>query len=436
MKTIPLLLSMLVTFEVWANEVQTFNQCYSRLTSERVPSDHPSLSKIAKGEIKGKDACLNIFNEVSLGENGAVVGQSAQNLKVLQNLHRLHGNWFLNRDLADLAQNDQNRANRAILDPYSPAAYLTYALFQNKTPVDYIWTSTDSLVSRRSTQKPEKSAVGDLPLNQFIYENTQLAETGTLLGVRKVAQGPWKYSFKNNKDKEITGSIEIFRSRGAGFLGNPTYLIKNIRETGNYRADGAVKMPRKWAKAVLSDVMCRQLPLVNIPDVDGMVDTESEVPFRTSEACTTCHATMDQMAAGIRGVYFRQFANNQTTPKFGGYLTDFHAAPEAKAYSWEPKVDNNYWKYENRGKLYFRDYKGDLIDVEFNGLAEMGQEIAKLDDPYLCLTTRYMEHFTGQSFEVTNLDPAQPMQKKVLDLAMELKKTKDLRKLIQQIIRL
>ena len=55
---------------------------------------------------------------------------------------------------------------------------------------------------------------------------------------------------------------------------------------------------------VISDFLCRELPILEAYDVtgNGYAVAESSIPFRKQIGCMKCHATMDQFAMTVRNV--------------------------------------------------------------------------------------------------------------------------------------
>ena len=118
-----------------------------------------------------------------------------------------------------------------------------------------------------------------------------------------------------------TGPVDLFKSAGGGAMGSHAFVLQNMDNTfpvispGSDRlsssarysrmvADGSVKLQRRWAKRVLSDFLCREVPVINNADLESdeveYVDLDSNLPFRRQYQCMGCHATMDQMAMTIR----------------------------------------------------------------------------------------------------------------------------------------
>tara|TARA_B100000925_G_scaffold45266_1_gene29524 strand:- start:12322 stop:15237 length:2916 start_codon:yes stop_codon:yes gene_type:complete len=124
-----------------------------------------------------------------------------------------------------------------------------------------------------------------------------------------------------------TGPIDLFRSAGGGAMGSHAFVLQNMDITfpkvmannlkgsakNRHRvvSDGSVKIQRRWAKRVLSDFLCREVPVINYDDLETVYeDTSSSIPFRKSASCMTCHATMDQMAMTARNVVIEKTAHH------------------------------------------------------------------------------------------------------------------------------
>lgn len=114
---------------------------------------------------------------------------------------------------------------------------------------------------------------------------------------------------------------DLFKSSGGGAMGSHAFVLQNMditfpKYTGKYRivANSGVKLQRRWAKRVLSDFLCREVPVINSDDLvrAEYVDVSSSIPFRKNIQCMGCHATMDQMASTARNVVIEQTSHEGT----------------------------------------------------------------------------------------------------------------------------
>ena len=73
--------------------------------------------------------------------------------------------------------------------------------------------------------------------------------------------------------------------------------------------------------------------------------------------------------------------------------------------------------YDECHRLFeYDDMSGKLINKTVNGTSELGAEIAKLDDFYVCKAKRYFEYFTGISASATLSTVACQMSRRLVIL--------------------
>lgn len=244
--------------------------------------------------------------------------------------------------------------------------------------------------------------------------------------------------------------IQLTGNAGGGFLGNHNYLLTTFQQADeNYVPNGALLTNRTWARAVLSDALCRELPVVREADVQQFVIPASAVPFRQLAACNACHATTDRMAGLIRGVRYNQLDSQQQDsplPDLFGIFAMHLINPSLPAdNSWSDQASTNYTKRTPSGRLYFRNYQGVLVDQVVNSIEEFGTALRQQNDYYGCFAKRYYNYFMG--IDVLLGDPGSPNypelnpteiyhRAKVIELADRLKIHKSLRQLILEILAL
>ncbi|SMF18886.1 hypothetical protein [Pseudobacteriovorax antillogorgiicola] len=417
---------------------QLYQRCYQLITSSQMPQNDSRYLAIRRGAITALEGCTALIDYLKLDENGEIQNPDALASKILFTFQKLHEDWFINKTLPNLGNGRQNQANSELLDLSGPAAHYTYALFTPGVRADVILKGVRSIQTRRSEDPAETSLNGKLGKYDFIFgEQTIFAPTGRIEGIRFPSQSPWTYSFNNRSNNKVSeGRIAVFKHYGSGLIGDPIYILKNLLETASFRADGAVAMPRKWAKAVISDLLCRELPLLDSADVKQFVVADSETPFRTSAGCTTCHASMDQMAAVLRGVRPKQLASNGTEPEYGGYFIHIDPPTKKQIYSWSAKADRSYYQQTPRGRLLYRDFQGTLVDEPLEDLQSLGKALASRLDPYLCTSSRYLEYMTGYRFSVVKNQNSTLRFQQLMRLARDLKKHQDLRLLLKDIVKL
>lgn len=230
-------------------------------------------------------------------------------------------------------------------------------------------------------------------------------------------------------DKNLTDSAG---SSGSGLIGTQEYLMLNFAWDREFKADGLINMPRRWAQSVFKDLLCRDLPVVRESDsTHFVVDTsllnstqKNEVPpFRLASSCTTCHSTMDQMAATLRNVTWHSPPFDSGTnavgssirlvkwPVISNYtgvnstIRDYAVPSGSTAFNQLPPI----------GQIFFRSYDGRLYDIPVNDLKDLSLKLSQLDDPYVCAAKQYFKQLTNIDVSLHDIgDPAQALLNKSL----------------------
>ena len=321
-----------------------------------------------------------------------------------------------------------------------PAAFITRALFNPAVSASTILTAQEHL---RVLRDPLQSALYEEANPQnFVLENAPILPVGRVIGVERAGPLPRSYNvYDDVTEQEVRGTLEVGRHFGGGMIGTSSYLLLTVNESFEFAANGGRKMPRKWAKAVLHDALCRDLPVVRIEDAIPYVVADSVVPFRRQARCSQCHASIDRIASTIRG-----FGYSVLYPEgegLGGFFARMGLATAPAEEGWPAVEDDGYADRPPNGTLYFRDHTGKLVNVPIEGPAQLGARLAELDGPFICLAQRYFRYFTGIDAYIGDPAnfPAAPDSRDayyrnlVIELGRQLKASDDLRALIEAILR-
>jgi hypothetical protein len=171
------------------------------------------------------------------------------------------------------------------------------------------------------------------------------------------------------------------------------------------------------------------------------VDPAAKISFRTSASCVSCHASMDRLGAVSRGIFMELVGegipnNNRLGVRFFNSITPDQSAETA----WPVSPDANYHRRPTTGRLFFRNYRNNLLDIPLDDINSLGRVLASLDEPYICLTSRYYEYLTGISVDITYKNPenmssaAKLHRDRVIQMGRSLKSHQNLRTTLKEII--
>jgi hypothetical protein len=207
---------------------------------------------------------------------------------------------------------------------------------------------------------------------------------------------------------------------------------------------------------IYQDFLCKSLPVVlssDYPDIGVITSTGNNASaFRFSSTCLQCHVSMDRGAAIFRNLISVksggpddlgsiQFMANRNVGTFASDLSGTEL-------SFPINRDDDFYRRAPKGKLFYRSYNSTLIDLNINGIVQLGSEIAAQDDFYACVASKYYKYFTGISVNLENLEvraQANPTaaslntdqlyhRNQVIALGQSLKTSTSLKSLILEII--
>jgi hypothetical protein len=445
-----------------------YQRCFS-LFFERYPGiDDVLLKKILSKNITGVEACDQLIDELTFDENGKIKKSQYYSqidlIHALSLIQKLHTSWF---NSYDFTFTEKNWGSLEIYDLGQPALYFTNAFFGN-IPLKNLLKGHDQPYALRSFKKAPTSLIYKRGSKNISYDKIHLnykdedapavpmapldwVARGQLIGVTTKQR---HYIVERAYRDLMTGfdkvTQDIFQSYGGGLLGTPVYIMLNQGQAISAILDGELKTYRRWSKAVLSDLLCRTLPVVKEEDSLGSSDPKSKTAFKKNNSCYVCHHTMDPMAGLIRNIStFINNSNGVTFDEDGAlvlekdkhdlqftYLRDLVKNPLKYKFS-------AYMHSAPSGKFNFRDLDGKLIEKQLETLDQLGEVLAETPDYYSCIARRYLKFSTGVDIETDpNLQSKDPLSKssqlhlKLLnELAKRLKAGQDIKKLLKDIFR-
>ncbi|MDZ4660736.1 MAG: hypothetical protein SGJ18_03870 [Pseudomonadota bacterium] len=450
------------------SELALFSRCYAHLTQKSLPLSHPLRAQVKAGTLKAVDACMRVINGVQLiatqPNEGSLVNSNDEAKQVLLNMNDFHRSWFPNDNIMKaIPFLEDFNYQPYIHDEQEAGLHVTRVLLTNGLRFSEIVTGNSAMEALRSIGPSpyDRNALNGDKLQQWstsvpnagatrVNWNPPLVQTGELLGVRRLSLNTEKINLVTNSldGTEVAnryfgspGPLRPNEAHGGGIIGTPSYLLLNLGRPDTGASDGGLVMNRRWAKAVYSDVLCRELPAVRITDATPLIQTVVTAltpPFRKAGSCMSCHSSMDGMASVARNI---SYATNSYV-LFGGTVHTRKWAATQPAENGFVDADSSYFQRPTNGKLYYRSYNGNLIDRQVSSLATLGEALSETEDLYVCTAAKYFQFFTGIKVNLqdpgdTSLPALSSSEKSyrdiVIKLGLDLKNSQNLKALIQSI---
>ncbi|MBT3583783.1 MAG: hypothetical protein HN509_02660 [Halobacteriovoraceae bacterium] len=433
-----------------------YYRCYSHLVRERPDSDDPLLLKIQKKQLDSTSACMELLKLAEFSNSGRLKKETTNSIKILRTLNNFHNTWFpaflvlrpfemfLTYDISELE---------------TSAYFVTRALFQPGAHYSQVVTAEsayegirkasvapDYALGMRLEKKPELKSGNffhGLAFGQQQKWQPKILERGPLIGLRQIPVGrdmlP-RYVDDSILPELFNRPLDIHASLGGGVMGTNPYLLFNSGRNAGEKMDGARLLPRRWGKAILRDLLCRELPVVQPKDAHLFVQKSSSVSFRSGTSCMQCHASMDHLGALARNMEL-VYSNNEAG-KWPTNHVKFHPNRSEFNTSIWTESNPNYHQGKTEGIFYFRNLYGELINEKLNNLKELGELLAGSDDLYVCAAKRYFQFFTGINIKIEDFSISegnasieeQQYLRMIIGLGKSLKEHQSLAKLIESII--
>lgn len=468
-----------------------FYRCYFSITGLRAPKEHPELTQIRQNRKDPIDACMDVFEKARLDLNSGLPASTtdAETIAIIDNFQQFHRSWFTTKAFDDVPISGAqfHRSH----DTTEAALYLTRLLFSPSQPFKESVTGNYSVRAMRTAGQQQIRDVTELNLVDPAPKST--LDAGLVYGIEKILPDAdqW-FSYYTGIVFRFFGTpgipnYESPRSFGGGILGLQSYFYMNSGlpragiddsspisdplERFSPVANASLRMPRRWAKNLMTELLCRPAPFLRASDVNslvvnylGAVPAASHIAFRTSTNCMSCHANMDSMAATVRGFHFvvahgpvQDFDENGVDNPGGWNLALRMKPVDRPAENMEFSMmvrDKDFSRRPAVGALRYRSYDGkkvweDVIPAVMtnpkDGLKRLGEVIALQNDLYVCAAARYMHFFTGIDIVPLLVDegdprngPLKPQDKFYRDMAislgLRLKTHQSLQTLVQEIM--
>ncbi|MEQ1875999.1 MAG: hypothetical protein ABL958_05090 [Bdellovibrionia bacterium] len=437
-RLIPIIFAALSTSVAGAQSITSeriYVRCHTQIMKSRpMPGDGLRV-QVRDGRISASEACIRLVQLATFNSQGRISNVvSPPQVAVLQNFFDFHRSWFPGEYVKQIPF-DRYPANMDVIDPMEPALHVTRALFAPGARYSEIVTG-GALEAIRSNgpqalgpyagTTPGRYVMGDPPdLVSFVaWPNVTFAQSGFLHGIAPIrvlplAQGSLigRSIFTDRLPiypGQPTNIPNILTNFNAGVIGTQAYLMLNYGRGFGEPSDGGRQMGRRWSKAVLGDLLCRDVPALRQTDSPPFVQPGSALSFRKGQSCMQCHATYDRLAGALRNHFWMTSASR--LPPDGCeaiqcvktvFFSPF--TPTMPAEAGPTDRDPDFHLRPPNGTLFYRSYDGTLIDVPVSGLTNVGFELAKTNDLYVCAAKRYFEYFTGIGVNLQDSgDPINP----------------------------
>lgn len=492
---ISLLLPAIAKADRYLTDKEILGRCYAQLTGQRLSISDPLWSQLQT--TSATSLCTNLIDQVQLGSNGVLTQDTQVNRNILKQFHDFHRSWLPNHWSFNNSFIDSLVGTVDIYDANEPSLFVTRALF-SQTPLPYSTVlqgyqslaairdgttvtsdargSTGTLRASRvyysdmadpSQESPanilDQSAVTVLnptPSNgggTFISIPASLLQIGQMRGIQTTGDTPlsifWVDIYTPHMRANPAGyaSQNFHTSFGGGALGSIPYMMLYLGQATDYTANGSTKLPRRAIMTAFNTFLCLSGPFSRATDVGAFLASADDVnaaPFRQSQSCLRCHATMDPAALTMRNIRFAGTAEGFPSPaRATATMVSISADMPPASPFWPTDPTPNFERTPPQGRLFFRSYTGALIDQSVSNLDGLGQAMASTQDFYTCAASRYFKYFTGVG--VNLMDPSDPSNQPaiaamsakdqeyynyVTALGRELKATGSLKTLIKHIL--
>ncbi|MEQ1876147.1 MAG: hypothetical protein ABL958_05840 [Bdellovibrionia bacterium] len=453
----------------------TYARCYALLVRARVPASDAGLVAVKAGSKSAVSACMDLVAKADFALTGQLAAPNDPiALAVLKTMNDFHRQWFPVDVIEDSVPADGRlwAAMAEAQDMSEMGLHITRALLMPGAKYSDVVTRSTTL---RTQRRPAAGNTAILGANEFDFmrinlivgpllpgktypepdafadwPNQSVVPRGQLFGVTDQQAmilpgfpGVPNTNINNFPQFLSPAAFDVHLNNGGGVLGSPSYLMLNFgRKLGDH-SDGGANMPRRWAKAVLNDILCRDLPAIRLGDASPRVQSASPVSFRKGLSCMQCHSTMDPIAATARNFEFVHSAQMDGGIDDRGTINLRPIPPTMSAAEIQPvNPDPDYYLRPAQGYLYYRSYDGSLVDQAVMGMADLGSKIAAGNDLYACAAKKYYFYFTGAQVSLQDIgDATKPELNSadikrrdfVIDLGQKLKTDQSLKNLMRAI---
>jgi hypothetical protein len=429
-------------------------RCFSVFGLRLSPKDQrrAQISNLAAA----RSLCSDLIDSPKIFASSGFISTSKSRItpeeaqKVARRMQQFHESFFKNDDFGKVLE-DFGFA-RMLYDPTLAPAYFTWAFLKD----DFRLAVTESSMLRLLRDNSLQSPVGNLRRqsqneNFISPQETALqvhdprsfseadpfgillrgVDRGLLRGFKLTSpEDPVHFmesSSRSPQNSHSNDSLLWQRTLGAGYLGEPGFLLLNLGLQYDERTDGAVKMPRRWAHELMNTALCKKGPYLKanqVPDVSLVTNPGTSVPgFRRDTDCLRCHVNSDPLASSLRNLSITHLQNVNAQAPAGWLsgsvqLSGFHHfirryEGETNSFgssTWRSTPFDGFYKQSGPAQLNYTsamdgNYRSFSIPIHVGQdssavqLQDLGEKIADEDDYYFCGLTRYFSLISGIQFE-------------------------------------
>ncbi len=436
-----LLLCSYLTFS--QSELEILFRCYGHLTSKKLSATDPIVIDVKNGIKTGAETCKNILDGMTFTGETLTNPTDEESISILDTFQRLHYSWFQTKDYSNLDGNTR-KGFSDLMTPENISTRMSRTLFLPSVNTDSILSGSTLYEPSRSNGEPVTGVFSGDAKSEYFYghetsltsaswSNVAFPDIGDITGFKTMRTLSTPLNAENATELSVYSE-----SKGAGLIGHPSYIAMNAGVDRGYRTNGTNRMLRKWAVAVFQDFLCKEMPNLRYEDIISYVKPSSSVSFRQNATCVNCHASMDQMSGVMRNFRGRYSINKSGNPPRILYYS-FRADTNGSI-AWPDEPDDDYENSTPEGKLYYRSFKGDLVDINVSTLDQLGIRISEQEDFYYCMASKYLNYFTGVKVNLNDhylyeLTPTDEYYKKIIiELGDQFKSSKDPKALIKSIL--
>ncbi|PIP93950.1 MAG: hypothetical protein COW00_05150 [Bdellovibrio sp. CG12_big_fil_rev_8_21_14_0_65_39_13] len=373
------------------DDVIKYKKCYVTFVRKSIDQTDPLLKKVNEEKISGVQACQELLQAMSSEGDKLLINHQPHSLDVFRTLNSFHRSWFAQFEL-NIATQDFSLSD--FYDVNEMAFHLTRAFFNDKVPFSSILKSKISYQAIRKSEK-EPILLYDNSLNATterlgkikwdrgdeVEFTPELVQFGEYVGIEKL--NTQKNKLKKNEKNHY---LEFYPHRpiGAGIIGTMPYILLNSGQNQE-KMDGKNKDHRRWAKSVLRDFLCLDVPLITEEQAAPFVKPKSEISFQTKAKCMQCHATLDNMAGVIRNIEIY----NTTEDGFG--ILSVRAAIPHKIVPGSSK----YYNQSTQGRIVM-NLEDQYINKKINNIEELADWMIQNKQLYRCSLKKVFSFLTGE----------------------------------------